>query len=94
MKQPERDAARQLVDRYIKDMENINERRAEAAAKEMHYCMTESRLFNDLRQNLLMLDRNQLQEVIDGIPEDQQPVEKGGVVLHGRGKEVKGKARS
>lgn len=54
------DDLRKFVDSFVKQMEGVNEKRCEAAHKELQFCMTESRLFNELRQNLLEHDRTHL----------------------------------
>jgi len=55
------DNLRKIVDSFIKQMEGVNEKRCTAAHQELQFCMLESKLFNELRENIHQQDKIELQ---------------------------------
>jgi len=54
---------RKAVDSFVKKMEGISEKRMKTAHEEMQYCMHESHAFNDLRQTLHAIDREEFEKL-------------------------------
>ena len=47
---------KRLVENYVEDMEKVNNKRLEAAAKDLKYLQLEVQLFNILRDNLTKME--------------------------------------
>lgn len=61
---------RKIIDDYVKRMEGINEKRMDAAQRELNFTMHECKALNELRQGLLVLDSIKIKGEEDGISED------------------------
>lgn len=48
-----------IVNRYFKQMQNINEKRCEAAEKELNFCTMESKIFSNFAQSIHELENKE-----------------------------------
>jgi hypothetical protein len=54
---------RKSVDSFVKKMEGISEKRMKTAHEEMQYCMHEAHAFNELRQTLHAIDKEEFEKL-------------------------------
>lgn len=63
-----------IIDDFVWKMEGINDKRLEASCKDAHFAMQELKLFNELRQNLLVMEKIGLSKEIKSLTDGRDSI--------------------